>query len=43
VGIVGTLKNLNSSLQMSIVGLITIDVLNKLVLQGYNRNIVEIE
>jgi hypothetical protein len=38
-GIVGTLKNLNSSLRKSFVWLIKMDVLNEIVLQGYSRNI----
>jgi hypothetical protein len=40
-GIVGALKNWNSSLQKSVVRLIKINVLNKIVIQGYSRNITE--
>jgi hypothetical protein len=39
VGIVGTLKNWNSSLRKSLVLLIKMDVLNKMVTQSYNRNV----
>jgi hypothetical protein len=39
VGIVETLKNWNWSLRKSLVSLIKMDVFNKMVVQGYNRNI----